>query len=398
MYRCHHEGSERRVDELSAPTSHAEVSPQQRLRRRRTQAHQNLRLHHPKFSVKPGTASVDFGVSRLFVNASFSSLGSNPFEMFHDIGQIHLRSLESCFFQCFVEQLASGTNKRTTGTVLLIAGLFADKHDPGFCRAFSEDGLRRRLPQIARFAIAGGFTKTGNRVNGGGEPGTRYLACPFWRPLRAETSDSQDGLRCGSEVQGFVASNSVKPRRILVSTPGGELVKASPDTALALRIECLSMRCIPCSQVQHPLDLSPAGTVAMASGRSRSQPHWRLPCSREGVPSRTRRSQTHSTRARRPTATLSLAENMWSRGLLIAGSATRRATVAGIPKALDGSRARPCHGFRRNQSRCGQSRPPADRRYAIARQRRGHDQATDDRRLYNGQSSSPSDAAVSHEP
>lgn len=204
MYRCHHEGSERRIDELSAPTSHAEVSPQQRLRRGRTQAHQNLRLHHPKFSVKPGTASVDFGVSRLFVNASFSSLGSNPFEMFHDVGQIHLRSLESCFFQCLVEQLASGTNKRTTGTVLLIAGLFADKHDPRFCRAFSEDGLRRRLPQIARFAIAGAITRTSNRVNGGGEPGTRYLACPFWRTLRAETSDDQDRLRCGSQGQGLL--------------------------------------------------------------------------------------------------------------------------------------------------------------------------------------------------
>ncbi len=204
MYRCHHEGSEPRIDELSAPTSHAEVSPQQRLRRRRTQAHQNLRLHHPKFSVKPGTASVDFGVSRLLVNASLSSLGSNPFEMFHDIGQIHRRSFESRFFQCLVEQLASGTNKRMTGTVLLIAGLFADKHDPRFCRTFSEDGLRRSLPQIARFAIAGGTTKTGNRVNDGGEPGKRSLACPFWRPLRGETSDNQDRLRCGSQVQGLL--------------------------------------------------------------------------------------------------------------------------------------------------------------------------------------------------
>jgi hypothetical protein len=41
---------------------------------------------------------------------------------------------------------------------------------------------------------------------------------------------------------------------------------------------------------------------------------------------------------------------------------------------------------------------PADRQYATARQRRGHDQATDERRLDNWQSSSPSDAAVSQEP
>jgi hypothetical protein len=41
-------------------------------------------------------------------------------------------------------------------------------------------------------------------VNGEGEPGKRYLACPFWRPLRGETSGNQDRLRCGSQVQGLL--------------------------------------------------------------------------------------------------------------------------------------------------------------------------------------------------
>lgn len=92
--------------------------------------------------------------------------------------------------------------------------------------------------------------------------------------------------------------------------------------------------------------LTPTSSGTLAGGDRRNG--WRsipisaalaLPCSREGVHSRTRRTQTHNIRARRPAAALSLAENMWSRGLPCAGSATRRATVAGIPKGLDGLRA-----------------------------------------------------------
>ena len=132
MHRCHHGRREWRIFDLSALTSHAEFAPQQRLRCRRTEADENMRLHHPKFSVEPGAASMNFGVSRLFVNAFLSSLSSHPFEMLNDIRQENVRPFNSCFFQCLVEQSAGRTDKRMAGQVFLIAGLFADEHDPRF--------------------------------------------------------------------------------------------------------------------------------------------------------------------------------------------------------------------------------------------------------------------------
>lgn len=61
----------------------------------------------------------------------------------------------------------------------------------------------------------------------------------------------------------FVASNLVKPRRILVRAPRGEVVKAPPDTALALRTRKFEYEV-------HSMLLSPtsSGTLARADRRN----------------------------------------------------------------------------------------------------------------------------------
>ena len=75
---------------------------------------------------------MNFGVSRLFVNALLPSLSSHPFEMFDDIRQVNFRPFNCCFFHRLVEQSARRADKGMTGQVFLIAGLFADEHDPRF--------------------------------------------------------------------------------------------------------------------------------------------------------------------------------------------------------------------------------------------------------------------------
>src|ERR1700730_10302484 len=160
MYRCHDEGSERGIDELSALTHYAEGSSQQRLRGGRTQAPQNLRLYRPQFSVKPRTTGVDFRVARLFVNALLSPNCGDPLEMFHHIGQIHLRALEPDLFQSPVEKLSSRSHKKMPGAVFLISRLLADEHDLCLRRTFAKHGLRSCLPQVAGLAVAGGLPKS----------------------------------------------------------------------------------------------------------------------------------------------------------------------------------------------------------------------------------------------
>jgi hypothetical protein len=50
-----------------------EVSSQECLCSSRAQADKNLRLHYPDLGVEPGTASLNFRITRLFVNAPFSA-------------------------------------------------------------------------------------------------------------------------------------------------------------------------------------------------------------------------------------------------------------------------------------------------------------------------------------
>src|SRR5579864_9546750 len=122
MHRCYYKGSEGRSDQLSALARDAEGSTQEGLRCSRTQADQNLRLHHAQFSVEPGTTGVNFRVARLFVNPLLPAGSSRPLKMLHHVGQINLRVINACLFQCPIEKLPRRSNKRMPKTILLIAG------------------------------------------------------------------------------------------------------------------------------------------------------------------------------------------------------------------------------------------------------------------------------------
>ncbi len=63
-----------------------------------------------------------------------------------DVGR---RAVDPRFFECAVEEPAGGADEGSAGFVLLVAGLFADKHHGGGAGALAEDGLRPDLPEQA---------------------------------------------------------------------------------------------------------------------------------------------------------------------------------------------------------------------------------------------------------
>jgi hypothetical protein len=77
--------------------------------------------------------------------------------MFHYIRHIHFCSIDSCLGQRLIQQFSRRPDKRMTSPILLIAGLFADEHDPGVGCSFAENCLRRILPEVTGLAACGGL-------------------------------------------------------------------------------------------------------------------------------------------------------------------------------------------------------------------------------------------------
>jgi hypothetical protein len=73
--------------------------------------------------------------------------------MLDSIGDIGGGAVNSGLLQRLIEQSSGRTNKRMSGKVLLVAGLFPYEHDCNPDPPFPEYGLRSCLPQIASFAL-----------------------------------------------------------------------------------------------------------------------------------------------------------------------------------------------------------------------------------------------------
>src|SRR5438034_2665204 len=64
-----------------------------------------------------------------------------PLEMFDGIRDVNLIAVDPRFLECAFEQPARRPNKWFSSKILLIAGLFAQKHQPRVFRSFAEHGL-----------------------------------------------------------------------------------------------------------------------------------------------------------------------------------------------------------------------------------------------------------------
>ena len=86
--------------------------------------------------------------------------------------------------------MPSRSDERVPLEILTVAGLLADEHDLRVRRALAEDGLRRRLPEIATAAAGGGLAHDGkvararDELLGARVPGQDFLRAVALPPLR----------------------------------------------------------------------------------------------------------------------------------------------------------------------------------------------------------------------
>src|SRR5688572_13543721 len=112
--------------EPNAPhSSHAKIFSEQCLGAGRPETYKKLRMDDLEFSREPWLTGSDLAGSWLFVNAALST--RLPFEVFDDVRNVCLFTLDPGLREGFVEEPAGRSDKRMTRKVFLIARLFSDE-------------------------------------------------------------------------------------------------------------------------------------------------------------------------------------------------------------------------------------------------------------------------------
>jgi len=93
------------------------------------------------------------GLVRLLVDPALPS--RLPLEVLDRVRDVGRRPVDPRGLEGLVEEAAGRADEWLASLVLLVAGLLAHEHHLGRSRPFSEDGLRRRLPERAGLAARG---------------------------------------------------------------------------------------------------------------------------------------------------------------------------------------------------------------------------------------------------
>ncbi len=92
-----------------------------------------------QFFVEPPTAFFYFIWIRAFVEAPFAAL--LVLKMLNGIDDVDCTTVKPGLFQSAIEDMASRPNEWAAFSVFRIARLFTNHHQPGICRALTEDSL-----------------------------------------------------------------------------------------------------------------------------------------------------------------------------------------------------------------------------------------------------------------
>src|SRR5215472_9475415 len=122
MDGCHVSRSQRRCNKLSPLASDAELFSQESLGGGSSQADDHLRACSGNFRVQPWTASLDFRVSRLLMDAPLAALVGSPVEMLHHVGHVDGGFVDSGYGKCLVENSSGRTDERMAGQIFFVAG------------------------------------------------------------------------------------------------------------------------------------------------------------------------------------------------------------------------------------------------------------------------------------
>jgi len=81
-----------------------------------------------------------------------------PFEVFHGVGDVNSRSIDSGVFERAVHDFPSRTNKWFARHIFVITRLFANQHNRRVLRPFAKDSLGRSFVQMTCIAVGCCFT------------------------------------------------------------------------------------------------------------------------------------------------------------------------------------------------------------------------------------------------
>src|SRR5438105_9940678 len=208
-------GCEDRLDKwngdfLAATLRDTKRLAEERLRRGRSETHDDLRLDELHLFVEPRAACADLAVVRFLVNPTLRFLAALPLEVLHRVGDIHGVAIDSGFLERGVQQAARGAHKGMPFLVFLSARLLADNHHAGARWALAEYGLCAHHPELAPAAHARGLSQRTER-----RPRRNEIrrASGRNRQLTARRHGQRPSLSCGMRACESTSSSAC-PRSI----------------------------------------------------------------------------------------------------------------------------------------------------------------------------------------
>src|SRR5205823_12413625 len=115
---------------------HAKRRAEQCLGRRRSQTDHRERFDDRELDVEPRTTRGDVRWPRFLVYAPFAA--RLPVEVLDDIRDVDVLTIDAGCFERAIEQLTGGSDKPPPDPILLIAGLFAEEHEPSLFPTFAQ--------------------------------------------------------------------------------------------------------------------------------------------------------------------------------------------------------------------------------------------------------------------
>src|SRR5438046_6495265 len=106
MHRGDDGAAVRGLYRLTALLRYAKGLPHDRLRGRRPEADDDLRLEEPDLLLEPGMTCPDLRVVRLLVDAARAFLAALPLEVLHGVGHVHVATVDTRFLERAIEEFS----------------------------------------------------------------------------------------------------------------------------------------------------------------------------------------------------------------------------------------------------------------------------------------------------
>jgi len=157
MHSGHYVRRESGLNEFPALFGDAKFCTEQRLSSSGAERNYHFRFDDGYLGFEPGTTGGNFLTVWFFMNAPFAT--RFPFEVFDNIRDVGLRTIDASLGKRVVKKPAGWTNERFAREIFFVAGLLADKQDGGATTPFAEDCLSAAFPKVTGFAIGCGVTQ-----------------------------------------------------------------------------------------------------------------------------------------------------------------------------------------------------------------------------------------------